>query len=424
MANSLFTPILNDRTRAPNFFNGRLLTGEAMTDEQRAQRVANELLAQAVGDGVAYGLEVSPAPLVNTIETPVVSVKSGVAINRRGEILLLAGDTQVRLVRPAEAIPEPDKIFRACVPVTTGTYIADAGVYVLTLSSVRAGNGLAQVSGLGDTPARCNVKYVVDAVELRLLELPVDDTTLGDVAHLRNLVAYQCFGGGDWLDFATDPFGSRGAPTTLLDSIRDSALTDCDVPLALVYWTGSGGIQFIDLWSVRRRLAPLRTAETFPAFSEARRVVAEAMVLQFDEHVTSLIGAGQLHSGIIGTTYFRYLPAAGLLPLAASGRPGANHQQFFATNTTRGPSFFGGASLNDLLRRSLDYPPIDLQSAQLIWLYFGVENMRAANAPVAGITLPRPFVAFANGNLPYLANGRFDVSLWDYSNYALVPPQI
>ncbi|HET8798757.1 MAG TPA: hypothetical protein VFO89_13775, partial [Thermoanaerobaculia bacterium] len=70
------------------------------------------------------------------------------------------------------------------------------------------------------------------------------------------------------------------------------------------------------------------------------------------------------------------------------------------------------------------YPPIDLQSAQLIWLYFGVENMIAANAPVAGVARPRPFAAFANGHMPYLANARFDVSLWDYSNYALVPPQI
>lgn len=424
MASNLFTPVLNDRTRAPNFFNGRLLTGEAMTDEQRAQRVANELLGQAVGDGIAYGMEVVPTPLLNTIDSPVVTVKSGVAINRRGEILLLASDTQVQLVRPAEEIPEPDKIFRACTPVSTGTYIADAGVYLLTVSSVRAGNGLTQVSGLGDTPAGCNVKYIVDAVEVRLLELPVDDITLGDVDRLRNLVAYQCFGVDDWLDFATDPFGSRGTPSTLLDEIRGTALTDCDVPLAVLYWTGTGGIQFIDLWSVRRRLAALRSAEAFPAFSEARRAIAEAMVLQFDEHVTALIAAGHVHAATIGTTYFRYLPAAGLLPLAATGRPGANHQQFFEENTTRGPSYFGGASLNDLLRRSLDYPPIDLQSEQLIWLYFGVENMIAANAPVAGTTLPRPYVAFANGHMPYLANARYDVSLWDYSNYALVPPQI
>jgi hypothetical protein len=425
MANSLFTPILNDRTRAPHFFNGRLLTGETMTDEQRAQRVSNELLAQAVGDGVAYGLEVSRATLVDTFDRPVVTVKSGVAINRRGEILLLDSDTQVQLVRPAEAVPEPNKIFRACVPVTTGTYIADAGVYLLAMSSIRAGNGLTQVSGLGDTPAGCNVKYIVNAVEFRLLELPVSDTILGDVARLRNRVAYQCFGVDDLLDFATDPFGSRGAPTTLLDKIRGTSLTDCDVPLALLYWTGTGGIQYIDLWSVRRRLSPFQTAETFPSFSETRRATAEAMLLQFDEHVMALIGAGQLHAATTGTTYFRYLPAAGLLPLVASGHSGgATQQQFFVGKTTRGPAYFGGATLHDFLRRSLDYPPIDLQSEQLIWLYFGVENMIAANAPVAGINRPRPFVAFANGHMPYLANARFDVSLWNYSNYALVPPQI
>ena len=145
MADSLFTPILNDRTRAPHFFNGRLLTGEAMSEEQRAQRVANELLAQAVGDGVAYGLEVSRATLLDTIDRPVVTVKSGVALNRRGEILLLNSDTQVQLVRPSDPVPEPNKIFRACTPVSTGTYIADAGVYLLTISSVRAGNGQTEI---------------------------------------------------------------------------------------------------------------------------------------------------------------------------------------------------------------------------------------------------------------------------------------
>jgi hypothetical protein len=426
MPTNLFTPVLNERTRSPHFFNGRLLTGEAMTEEQRAQRVARELLAQAVGDGVAYGLEVDSVPLVSTNERPVVSVRSGVAINRRGEILLLASDTQVQLVRPEEETTAPEKIFRACTPVkSSATYIADAGVYLLTLSSIQAGNGLAQLSGLGDTPAACNIKYIVDAVEIRLLELPVDETMLADVARLRNLVAYQCFGVDDLLDFARDPFGSRNAPETLLDKIRGNALTDCDVPLGLIYWTATGGIRWIDLWSVRRRLAPLRSAEKLPSFSESRHATAEAMMLQFDEHVAALIGTGLLHAATVGSTYFRYLPPAGLLPLVASGHPGgATFQQFFSGRTTRGPAYFGGATLHDLLRRSLDYPPIDLESAQLIWLYFGVENMIAANAPVAGVARPRPFAAFANGHMPYLANARFDVSLWDYSNYALVPPQI
>jgi len=103
MATSLFTPILNDRTRAPYFFNGRLLTGETMTAEQRAQHVAHELLAQGLGDGVAHGLQVDVSTAFNTIDRPVVTVKAGVAISRRGDLLLLSEDTPVELVRPATA---------------------------------------------------------------------------------------------------------------------------------------------------------------------------------------------------------------------------------------------------------------------------------------------------------------------------------
>src|SRR2546428_5979320 len=114
MATNLFTPILNGKTRAPNFFNGRLLSGEAMTDEQRAQRVAHELLAEAVGDGVVYGLTVEKKS--SDITNPVVTVKSGVAINRCGEILLLANDTEVQLVRPAHVATPPKKIFGLCDP--------------------------------------------------------------------------------------------------------------------------------------------------------------------------------------------------------------------------------------------------------------------------------------------------------------------
>src|SRR5688572_25562382 len=114
MATGLFTPILNDRTRAPNFFNGRLLTGEAMTDEQRAQHVVHDLLAQGLGDGVAHGLQVEPSKEFNTVDRPVVTVKAGTAISRRGDVMLLAGDTEVELVRPATASAAPQRIFEAC----------------------------------------------------------------------------------------------------------------------------------------------------------------------------------------------------------------------------------------------------------------------------------------------------------------------
>jgi hypothetical protein len=424
MASDLFKPVLNDRTRSPNFFNGRLLTGEAMSEEQDAQRAVNELLGQALGDGVAYGLQVEVASSLSTITKPVLNVKSGVAVNRRGELLLLASDTQVQLVRPAEDVPSPATIFRACTPVTNGTYVADAGVYLLTICSVRAGNGMASVYGLGDAPSGCNVKDMIDAVEFRLLELPVDKATLGNENRLRNAVAYQCFGVDHGGDAARDPLGVLAAPATLLDDLRATTLTDCDIPLAILYWTATGGIRFVDVWSVRRRLTHTRTAAArFPLFGETQRATAEAMLLQFEEQIAAMSAAGQINAAVQGRSFFRYLPPAGLLPLASAGRPGIDPQQFFTGKTTRGPLHFGGSALRSLLETSRDFAPIDLDSGELVWLYFVVENLLAANAGV-NPNRPRAVVAFATGHMPFLANARYDLSLWDYSNYALVPPQI
>ena len=85
-----------------------------------------------------------------------------------------------------------------------------------------------------------------------LLELPLDETLLGAPDRLQNAVAYQCFGIDHLADFATDPFATSTEPQTLLDQIRGTDLTDCDVPLAILYWTATEGVQFVDMWAVRR----------------------------------------------------------------------------------------------------------------------------------------------------------------------------
>jgi hypothetical protein len=418
----LFTPILNDRTRAPHFFNGRLLTGEAMTDEQRVQRAAHEILAQGLGDGVASGLQVILSHALNSVDRPVVTVNAGTAISRRGDLLFLAEDTDVELVRPAHQSVAPQKIFNACTPPQQGTYVADSGVYLLTIAPIGVGNGLAPVSGLGTTTQNCNVKYRVEAVEFRLVELPVAQDIRDDIHRARNRIAYACFGVDELGDFAEDALTVRQEPATLLDAVRTTTLTDCDVPLAVLYWTATGGIQFIDMWSVRRRLTRTRHAAAFPAFSDTRLSTAEAMLLQLDEHLAALASAGLLHSAVMGKTTFRYLPPAGLIPLQVTGKPGINVAQFFNGKTARGPVHFGGAALAALLRTSLEYPPVDLDAGEMIWLFVCAENIKAANALGVAAVRTQPYVVFANGHIPYVANAHFDLALWDYSNYALVVP--
>src|SRR5258708_32897589 len=100
MAANLFTPILNDRTRSVHFFNGRLLTGEDLTSEQRGQRAVHELLGESIGDGLVRGLEVAIDDS-STIAAPVVRVTGGVAVNPHGDPLYLPRDTQVQLARSA-----------------------------------------------------------------------------------------------------------------------------------------------------------------------------------------------------------------------------------------------------------------------------------------------------------------------------------
>jgi hypothetical protein len=417
MAADLFTPVLNDRTRSVRFFNGRLLSGEAMTDEQGGLRAARMLLAQAMGDGVAQGFTVKESVGTSTTLSPVVTIGAGVAINRRGEILLLTSDTQVKLIRPAHPATAPASLFQSCTPPTQGVYVADSGVYLLTVCSLGAANGLAEVSGVGGIQASCNAKYVVDAVQFRLLELPVEPAILSD-PRARNLIAYQCFGVDHLLDFATDPFGTAGAPRTLLDDVRDTKqLTDCDVPLALMYWTATGGIQFLDMWSVRRRVTRTN-APTHPLLTDRRLATAEAMMRQHTEQIDDLNRAGALSAVTNGTSYFRYLPPAGLLPLAHGALRGINHESFFSSTTWRGPAFVPDEKLEYLFMTALAYPPIDLESRELVWLYLGVANTGRANA----ITLPsmQGFVAFANGYVEYAANARFNLARWNYANYSRI----
>ncbi len=411
MASDLFKPVLNDRTRSPNFFNGRLLTGEAMSEEQDAQRAVNELLGQALGDGVAYGLEVEVASL-STVTKPVLNVKSGVAVNRRGELLLLAGDTQVQLVRPAEDVPSPTTIFRACTPVTNGTYVADAGVYLLTICSVRAGNGLAPVYGLGAAPSGCNIKDVIDAVEFRLLELPTKD--IPSDAYLRNTVAYRCFGVDHLADFAKDPLGTTTEPRTLLDDIRGTELTDCDVPLAILYWTATGGVQFVDMWAVRRRLTNRTTLASSLPFSDARLAVAEAMVAQFERHVTELIASSPTPNHLAARDWFRFLPPIGRIPLATGNYRGMAYRDFFDGRTYREPLFVNAAKIAPIFRAFVTTAPIDFSNQEMLWLYTVVQNARAA---IESATPPQTYLLFAGGQIPYQAAAQFDVSYWNYSNY-------
>src|SRR5262245_19841353 len=93
-------PLTDGGIRSVNFFNGRLLSGRDLTREQDARREADARLGRAIGDGVAYGLEVARDVARDTPSAPLLRVKAGLAVNRVGQTLRLATDASVALTRP------------------------------------------------------------------------------------------------------------------------------------------------------------------------------------------------------------------------------------------------------------------------------------------------------------------------------------
>ena len=92
-----------------------------------------------------------------------------------------------------------------------GVYIARAGVYLLTIAPATGSDGRVPTSGLGNIAATCNTRYTVEGVQFRLISISnALATELTDPGHLRNRLAYKCYGQGDTnvSGFVANPFGA------------------------------------------------------------------------------------------------------------------------------------------------------------------------------------------------------------------------
>jgi len=428
-AKSLERPILNPAFPSIKFFNGRLLTGEDLSAEQAANREGRRRLGEAMGEGIAYGLEVSL--LEPKSPNPTVTVSAGVAVNRVGQTVVLANDEDLLLVAPVEgdSTDSTPVGFARCVPPEAGVYVAGEGIYLLTIAPAFGSAGLAPVSGLGNTEAMCNRKYILEGATFRLIQLDfkrdlnLSDAELNNPNQLRNVVAYKCFGVEDAAtqSFLSNPFGPQVEKYGVLDNLRPNRLTDCEVPLALVYWTAMNGITFIDMWAVRRRITKPSVSDSWNfVVGDRRRSEAEAMFMQFQAQIQEIVSPQLIN----GASHFRFLPPAGILPLSD---PVHSYQykkfferttdnlRFFQDKVYRSPVVIEGAKVASLITQALAYPPIEFSGKDMLWLYLVRENLEPLQSPVE--SLAKPFLIFTSGHVPFAGEARFDVSRWDYANY-------
>lgn len=440
-----------------HFFNGRLLTAGDLETMQEASRKRDVLLGQAAGAGVVSGLEVKLVLDGSDGKPPVLAVSCGLAFTRSGQAVSLPVDTEVALAKEKPVSAQDMTLFAACQPPESGGKpLPGKGAYLFVARPDQGLSGLAPRRGFGQAAKvdGCDRALIQDGVQFRLV--PFDVTKLDKLSadsrtqlatlisnvgqsgsagliaqnKLRNWLAHACYGTEELDTWPVDPFPNlnddffgprQGSPFLtygLLDQLEQQALIDeCDVPLAMVCWT-TGGVKWVDMWSVRRRLTASVNTRRFPLLkSDRRSAESEAMIQQFQVQIQDMLGKSGLNlTGSRASDHFRYLPPAGLLPLSGDVlHKGFNYDTFFQGMTVRSPIFIEGAQLRPLFQEAIFYPPIDTTGQLVVWLYVVREN---AQALLTAAQRPQGYMVFASGHMPYRGEAHYDVHHWNFGNYS------
>lgn len=457
-------PILDKGIHHTHFFNGRLLTAQDLETEKSAQTESLAQVGRAVGAGVATGLEVRVKEGADGAEgqDAVLTITGGLAVSASGQALCLPDSQDLLFASQSAVQPQEDGAFGNCAPESA----KGADGFLLYLLSVGPASGFDQyapMTGLGAEGkiTGCGRRYQIEGVQFRLLKLDPQrapgatdkslvqtKALLQDVATsapsvsaqtaklslLRSYLAHWCFGTDLLADLAVMPFvaGSGDSPGSLyrdygfLNTMLASwvsasnsrmCLSDAEVPLALVCAV-NGNLLFVDMWSVRRRTTPRWESGYGGTFVTERRIrEGEAVFLQFQEQLRWLLAKESQLKAVKSTEYFRYLPAAGILPVGGRSAPlGFSPGAFFTGITLRDPAFMKGSAVPALLRQSFSYPAIDPSSKELVYLYRVDDNEHAfIDQTLRDMVSYR---VFARGSMPFKGEARFDVSYWNYSTYA------
>ena len=443
--------ILKGGLRATNFFNGRLLSAEALSEDQQGNREGRRRLGRAIGAGIVWGLEVSKPQVSSSAGATVVNVTAGLALNRNGDALALPDGASVKLTATAEPAQIAAGLFQVCDGLGASSIASDTGIYMLALSPAEGFSGRAPTSGLvgaAQGGAGCGSSFAVEGVQFRLVALDLADLTSSPLAgriiallnstdapslsKLRNLLAQLCFGGAAQAQLARDPLQQATQPSgdyTLLDALRaNKVLNDCDVPLALLHWQ-SQGLTFVEHLAVRHRLsAPVASSGWEFLIGERRESQAEAAFLQFQSQLAAIRTSVINLAAVQAKDWFAYLPPAGFVPVGGSfaffvptgGSRGFNAESFFAglsvhrtsaePNAPLKPSFLSAARIESVVRAALAYPPIDLGSDEFIRLY------HVSTAPAE--TPSQPFLIFTSGHMPDFAEPYLNLARFSAGRFA------
>jgi hypothetical protein len=460
MARPLNTPITDDGVAGVQFFNGRVLSAADLQDEQAANRLRRAQVGQALGTGVAHGLQVEAGA---GAQPQTLRIRSGLAISPSGHPVALPVDATVSVVDPGPETddpgPETEGQFAACAALPS-VRSTGAGAYLLVAcpaTEPREQTPRVDPSGDGGRAGSCGPKYAVEGVRFRVVYLDMGDDRLvpaplredlrtlmdgrtldrAEQSRLRNLIAHWCLGTverrsvpADLYDRvaaaeAFDPAPVRYGP---VDHLRASdvpgvepRLSDHDVPLAVFVWDDRR-IQLVDTWAVRRRMH--RTGGSPEAITDRQQAEGEAVLRQFQAHIHDLPAnepSGSLLS-IEMADYLRYLPPVALIPRVNSfGRPGVVTDTFLGSYPVAPLVYVEGRQLQRLMHHATLASPVDLQRHTALRVYQVRESDAARDVPGTVADRPpgsaTPYFVLASVGLPRLGDPRYELSHWDYAHF-------
>lgn len=411
----LLEPITDSGIQNVNFFNGRLLTADDLSAVLNSGREHDRQLAKGLGEGVVHGLEVELANS-STAAQPIVRVSGGLALCRSGNPVALSVPTvDVALVKAAQTFAAEAGLFAECAGPGAADNLSKLGIYVFaaTPASVYEGSVPMRHSVSNDRVDGCGRRFAVEGVKFRMERIDfstlpgVSDTTRAllntlttksddaSVSLLRNVVAHLCFDSEEKTGARRDPFRRPAGGTSFVNygalaELRTAGqLSDCDVPLAIIYWSQQG-VRFVDNWAARR-LA--RRQLDFDVESLLRSYGYERL-LQFQRHLRDLFDSLGALAAIQLQNFFAFVPPAGYFPVTGGKSPrGFSPTNFFKQFTTGQPSNVSADGFGAILRDSFACPDVSLASKPVFTVLRLSENTAAVAASTPSSQLYHAFVS-------------------------------
>jgi hypothetical protein len=324
------TVLFDEQRRRPRYFDGRFLAARDLTREQTYFLGRQSSLGQVLGSGVIAGLLVQDAPGASGK----VRISAGYGLTPGGELVALDSDLTVDLDEVAEAerlnaafglrrLPQP--------PLRART-----GLFVLGLRPVEfTANPIASYPASLDGPRTLEDGDIVEASAVSLVPYP-EEGTRDDAGLRRARVARTIFVEGS----------TRGIPANLL-------------PLAMVSLE-RGVVQWADSFLVRREVGAGHAGS--PALGIAPQALREAHLMQYEEHLQSVLAERGPGASFAATEHFLALPPAGRLPKGAI--LDTLTQVYFPPEVEVDLAIVPEDEVPALLRESLTLPPIDLTAGR------------------------------------------------------------